>query len=96
MTMETIKRVGDIIDDVVGTDRNDLIRDCINFQKMLFGFGLEQYRIAVVDPVRTFDILHELSVDELQAYNLALSSALSKLAITKVDEYNRKHGFDKL
>ncbi len=82
------KTVGHIIDEMTGTDRFDLIRDCINYQRQLANFGVEGYGVVLSDPGYVFNMLIELSVDELQAFNLALSSACRKKALSLCDDNN--------
>ncbi len=83
----TVKRVGELIDEMIGTDKNELIRDCINYQRQLFGFGCEQYRIAVTNPAEVFDKLHEMDVDTLQAFNMGLSALCSSKAMQLMAKY---------
>ncbi len=80
MITTSIRSVGEIMNDLVGQTKADLIRDCMNYQRLLFGFGCDQYKGVVITPEDVFDKLHDTPVDELQAFNFALSSACSRKA----------------
>ena len=85
-TNVSIRSVGEIMNDLVGQTKAELIQDCINYQRLLFGFGVKEYRGAVVSPEDIFDILHDMPIDELQAFSHGLSATCSRKANELIDK----------
>lgn len=75
------RSVGEIMADMVNVSKYDLIRDCMNYQKLLFGFGCDEYSSIVHDPSSVFDTLYDMEIDVLQAFTLGLSSLCRSKAI---------------
>lgn len=57
-----------------------LIEDIIKCRGMLYGFGYEEYKSAVLDPVIHFDYLYELTAEQLQTELQTLSDLATKRA----------------
>jgi hypothetical protein len=57
-----------------------MIEDIIKAQKLAFGFGATKFKDAVFNPEVVFDLLYDLGIDELEAYQRAISSEVSRMA----------------
>ena len=83
----SIRSIGEIMNDLVGQTKAELIQDCMNYQKQLVGFGCDLFLPVLHDPVGTFDMLHDMPMDEIAAFNHGLSSLCRTKALQLIDNY---------